>query len=72
VQSAQELKAQEASLSTYLSPPPPPSKQTARMIILKPNIAKLVVCKLQKTDVMLHIKSISMKSTVVLKYVQSS
>jgi len=26
-----------------------------------------MVCKLQKTDVMLHIKSVSMKSTVVLK-----
>jgi len=71
VQLAQELKAQEGSFSTH----PhhfPPSKKSVHMIILKPNIAKLMACKFQKADVMLHIKSVGMKSTVELKYVQSS
>jgi hypothetical protein len=45
VQSAQELKAQEASFTTH---PHPPSKKSVHMIILKPNIAKLMVRKLQK------------------------
>jgi len=67
VQSAQEHKAQEASLSTHPHHHLPASKKSVYMIILKPNIAKLMVCKLQKTDVMLHIKSVSMKSTVALK-----